>query len=122
MTSTQAQVPARAARRRFTPVGFDTRSVMLFAGLALGAVLVAHAQATPDGSPATSGPAMAAPAATAGKPDIAAIFARADANRDGQLSRVEAEHLPDVARNFDRVDSNHDGSISLAELRSATGN
>ncbi|XAH23793.1 EF-hand domain-containing protein [Xylophilus sp. GW821-FHT01B05] len=120
MISVPTQVPARAARRRYTPAGFDTRSVMLFAGLALGAALAAHAQATPDGSPAAAPPAVSA--AAAGKPDVPAIFARADANHDGQLSRIEAERLPDVARNFDRVDSNHDGSISLAELRSATGN
>lgn len=121
MTSVQTQVPAHAARRRFTPAGFDARSVMLFAGLALGAALIAHAQATPDGSPAAAPPAAVA-AAAAGKPDVPAIFARADANHDGQLSRIEAERLPDVARNFDRVDSNHDGSISLAELRAASGN
>lgn len=88
--------------------------------------------AVPPGSPGTLtppsaaaqpglAPAPSAGAAPAGTPDVSAIFTRADADRDGRLSRTEAERLPDLARNFDRVDSNRDGAVSLAELQAAVG-
>ena len=86
--------------------------------------------AVPPGSAGTTVPpsvaaqpglvaAPVASAAPAGKPDVATIFGRADADHDGRLSRTEAERLPDLARNFDRVDSDRDGAVSLAELRAA---
>lgn len=154
----------RALRRAqgAVPTGFDARSVLLFAGLAMGVALASHAQLGPDGRanmplsvtapaqgsatarsqpapmavpPGSAGtmappsvaaqpglaPAPVASAAPAGKPDVSAIFGRADADHDGRLSRTEAERLPDLARNFDRVDSNRDGAVSLAELQAAVG-
>jgi Ca2+-binding EF-hand superfamily protein len=48
---------------------------------------------------------------------VSAVFARADANADGTLSRAEVEKaLPRMARNFERIDADHDGRIERTEL------
>ena len=45
-------------------------------------------------------------------------FAAGDADRDGAISRAEAEsRLPRVAANFDAIDTDRDGRISREELR-----
>jgi Ca2+-binding EF-hand superfamily protein len=44
------------------------------------------------------------------------VFKRADRNRDGQLSREEAEHLPSVAAQFDQWDRDGNGQLSLQEF------
>lgn len=67
----------------------------LLAPLALAALLPAAAQAMPRfGSPE-------------------AVLDRADANRDGRVSR--AEFLAARAAQFDQLDRNHDGVVTLAE-------
>jgi Ca2+-binding EF-hand superfamily protein len=83
---------------------FEVRSLMLFAGLALGAASGAYAQSTP----------MAAADA-----QVAAAFTKADKNADGRLSRDEAATLPAVADDFDRIDADKDGAISAAEFAKA---
>lgn len=45
-----------------------------------------------------------------------AAFARADRNRDGSLSRAEAQVFTDVRLNFEELDGNKDGSLSRAEF------
>lgn len=45
-----------------------------------------------------------------------AAFQRADADKDGQLSKAEAAQMPAVAQRFDELDSNRDGQLSLAEF------
>jgi Ca2+-binding EF-hand superfamily protein len=46
-------------------------------------------------------------------------FAQADLDRDGQLSRDEAEQgTPRLAGHFDEIDSDHDGLLSTAEILS----
>ncbi|WP_295852600.1 hypothetical protein [uncultured Xylophilus sp.] len=96
--------PTAAPRTHGLP--FDARSVLLFSLLTFGIAAALHAQ-----------PASAAQAA--GTPDVGAVFQRADADRDGRLSRSEADYLPTVARYFDRIDTDRDGSISLQELTAA---
>jgi hypothetical protein len=45
-------------------------------------------------------------------------FARADANGDGALSRLEAaEGLPRIANKFDRIDRDGDGLLTRAEIQ-----
>lgn len=45
-------------------------------------------------------------------------FARADADRNGVLSRAEVDRaLPGVAPHFDQIDRNRDGNLSPDELR-----
>src|SRR5688572_23631666 len=47
-------------------------------------------------------------------------FKAADANKDGKLTREEAQKgMPVVARNFDQIDANKDGAVTLQELEAA---
>ena len=51
-----------------------------------------------------------------------AAFDRADTNRDGRLSREEAEHFPVLSQRFDLIDTNRDSFISREEFNQAVGN
>ncbi len=86
---------------------FEMRSVLLLASLSVGIVGSAFAQST-----ATSEPA-------AQDEQVQAVFARADKNRDGQLSLKEAEGLPAVAAEFARIDLDGSKSIGLDEFAKA---
>lgn len=46
---------------------------------------------------------------------LAESFQRADANRDGELTRVEFQHLTIMPASFDEMDRNRDGVISRSE-------
>jgi hypothetical protein len=47
-------------------------------------------------------------------------FKAADANKDGKLTREEAQKgMPAVARNFDQIDANKDGAVTPQELEAA---
>lgn len=134
------------AKRRYIP-NFEARSVMLFAACAWGTAMGVHAQ-TPNspashvrsgsghivaqatvapsatvGAGATSqaAPAPAAPVAATGSAGVeAAAFARADKDRDGKLSRAEAEQLPAVLQRFDQIDTNKDNFLSREEFDKGT--
>jgi Ca2+-binding EF-hand superfamily protein len=44
-------------------------------------------------------------------------FDAADTNKDGKLSREEAQaKMPKVYKNFDAIDAGHTGAISLADI------
>ncbi len=115
------------AKRRLIP-NFEGRSVMLMTFWALGTA--AGAQTPPDTatsrpitqmtSPSAAPAAPAAPkaAATSSK-DMEASFVRADTNKDGKLSREEAEQLPALAQRFEQIDTDGDKFISRAEFDKA---
>jgi len=47
-------------------------------------------------------------------------FSSADANKDGKLTREEADKgMPGIARRFDQIDTNRDGTISKEEMAAA---
>ncbi len=47
-------------------------------------------------------------------------FKRADANKDGRLTREEAQKgMPVVARNFNQIDANKDGVVTREEIEAA---
>lgn len=47
-------------------------------------------------------------------------FKRADANKDGRLTREEARKgMPVVSRNFDQIDANKDGVVTMEEIDAA---
>ncbi|WP_372827735.1 EF-hand domain-containing protein [Polaromonas sp.] len=104
---------------------FELRSVALLTALTVGPALAAHAQATDSGAvkppAAQSAPTMqgAAPKAAPADQDSAAAFTRADANKDGKLSRQEAARLPAVEQRFDQIDSNKDQFVSREEFEAA---
>jgi hypothetical protein len=118
-TRTIAQHPSKR------PIAhFELCSVIFLAASAMGAASAARAQSTP-GAPAQMAPMAAADAIPANKVtrmDLDAAFNRADVNRDGKLSRAEAEHFPAVAQRFEQIDSNHDGFISRDEFNQAASN
>jgi len=46
-------------------------------------------------------------------------FEAADANRDGKLTREEAQaKMPRIYKSFDAIDAGHTGAISLADIES----
>lgn len=67
-----------------------------------------------------SGAAMAAEATEAAPQNlntVQAMFAFADQNRDGQLTRDEAKgHLPLTYANFERIDTARRGSIGFEQF------
>jgi hypothetical protein len=50
---------------------------------------------------------------------IAQSFLRADANRDGELTRAEAQRLTILPSTFDEMDRNHDGILTRSEYEDA---
>jgi len=95
--------------------------------LALGTLgtLAAHAQATQGQAPTGQAPTGQAPTDVTNQPPTAAgpdsagpsgLFAKADTNRDGKLSREESKMLPAISEKFDLIDKDKDGSLSLAEF------
>lgn len=104
---------------------FELRSIALLTALTVGTALAAHAQATDSGTakppalqsaPATQG---AAPKAAPTSQETDAAFTRADANKDGKLSRQEATRLPAVEQRFDQIDANKDKFVSREEFEAA---
>lgn len=114
--------------------GFEIRSVLLFTALSLGgasamaqlqapsqALQTSQAQQTPQ-PPMQSGPAtgvQAAPPAAADGDSVQAAFDRADTNKDGKLTKKEAEALPAVSNAFAKIDTDKNGSLSREEFGKA---
>ena len=105
--------------------GFEIRSVMLFAAISLGSVTAmaqAPSQAAPQatfGGGSTAGVQSAPAPAAAGANDVQAAFDRADTNKDGKLSKKEAEALPAVSSNFAKIDTDKNGYLSREEFGKA---
>lgn len=116
----------RPRSTRHPLVAFEAHSVALFAALAF-AGLPARGHDPGPGvqaaslSAAPSGP-RGAPATQRLSTPAQAAFDRADADRDGRLSRAEAEHLPAIASRFDSLDLDRDGRLSPDELARALQN
>lgn len=89
--------------------------------MALGTLgtLAAHAQATQGQAPAGQAVDPANQPPTAAGPNSsgpAGLFIKADANRDGKLSREESKMLPAIAEKFDTIDKDKDGSLNIDEF------
>lgn len=78
----------------------------LATSLLIGLPLATHAQMQPS----------ATDAAAKDKAAIEAAFRRADVNKDGKLSRAEAEMLPSVAARFDEIDKDKKGYLTMEEV------
>lgn len=51
--------------------------------------------------------------------ELVAAFTKADVNKDGKLSRAEAENVPGLAAKFDQIDANGDQFVSKVEFENA---
>lgn len=108
-------------KRHFIP-NFEARSVLLVAAMAVGGMAAAQGQ-TSAPSPARTASAAAGgiPANKATSKDVDAAFDRADTDKDGKLSRTEAENLPAVAQRFEQIDTDRDTFVSREELMKFSG-
>ncbi|MCE1191958.1 MAG: EF-hand domain-containing protein [Acidovorax sp.] len=112
----------KAQQRRIS--SFDSRSVMLFAALALGGAGALQAQAQGAASGGSKSPAAQGSDAPysygpgTGNPSRAATnaFNRADADKDGKLSEQEATQLPAISQRFKELDTDRNGSLSPTEF------
>ncbi|HYW55554.1 MAG TPA: EF-hand domain-containing protein [Polaromonas sp.] len=112
------------SKSHFIP-NFELRSITLMAALTVGSALAAHAQspdatgtkpATPMATPSTQSTpaAKATPAQT-----TETIFVRADANKDGKLSKQEVARFPAIEQRFEEIDANKDQFVSREEFEAA---
>ena len=108
-------------KKHFIP-NFEARSVLLVATLAFAGIAGAQGQ-TISPIPGRDAPAAtgSVPANKATSNDVNAAFDRADADKDGKLSRTEAENLPAVAQRFEQIDSDRDTFVSREELMKFSG-
>lgn len=85
--------------------------------LALVAALLATAAVLGPGAFGQAAPTPYASAPAANQNTVRALFKLADANKDGQLTRVEAKgHLPFTYRDFDSIDTDKRGWISFEQF------
>jgi Ca2+-binding EF-hand superfamily protein len=92
---------------------FEAASVGLFTAFVMGTAALpvrAQMQAPPVNPPRSQ---------AADTARMMEAFDRADANRDGRLTKTESEHLPAVAQRFEQIDADRDGSISKKEFEEA---
>ena len=108
-------------KKHFIP-NFEARSVLLVAAMTFGGIAGAQGQ-TSSPAPATGASAAAGsiPSNSATAKEIDAAFDRADTNKDGKLSRTEAENLPSVAQRFEQIDTDRDTFVSREELMKFSG-
>ena len=108
-------------KKHFIP-NFEARSVLLVAAMAFGGIAGAQGQ-TSSPNPATGASSAAGdiPSNNVTARDVDAAFDRADTNKDGKLSRTEAENLPAVAQRFEQIDTDRDTFVSREELMKFSG-
>lgn len=100
----QQRIRLAPARR----VSVSRAAALVGMAVALGGLVATAARA--------QGQAPAAMSATANP--TADMFVKADANRDGKLSRDEVKSLPAIAEKFDMLDKDKDGALSAEEFAS----
>ncbi|MES2685756.1 MAG: EF-hand domain-containing protein [Pseudomonadota bacterium] len=115
------------SKSHFIP-NFELRSITLLAALTVGTALAVHAQ-TPDATGAKPSTPMATPStqSTQSTPaakatpaqNAEAVFVRADANKDGKLSKQEAGRFPAIEQRFEEIDTNKDQFVSREEFEAA---
>ena len=82
---------------------FNLRALSIMSLLALGTL--AHAQSPNAGRLEKA------------RTELQKRFEVADANKDGKLTREEAQaKMPRIYQNFDAIDTSHSGAITLADI------
>jgi hypothetical protein len=95
-------------------------SVPLMAvALLSSAAALAQQQPPPAASPSAAAQTPPAPPAGPAANDIGAIFDQLNTSHTGKLTREEAQAHPTVAANFDKADANKDGVVTKDEFLAA---
>ena len=89
------------------------RSVFILSSF-VGGLLIALSAATQAQTAAKTPDAMPKDKAT-----VESAFKRADANKDGRLTKAEADVLPAVAARFDGLDKDKKGYLTFDEFAAA---
>lgn len=76
----------------------------------------AGALITPGAPKQSAAPAAPLPATGWTAQEAAAVFFRVDTNRDGNMSRAEAQAITNARLNFEEMDANKDGALSRSEF------
>ena len=115
-------MPTINKRKKYFIPNFEARSVLLVATLTFAGIAGSQGQ-TVSPAPTREVPAAAGsvPANKATSNDVNAAFDRADVDKDGKLSRTEAENLPAVAQRFEQIDTDRDTFVSRAEFMKFSG-
>lgn len=104
---------------------WKARSLVLLAGLTLGSAGALMAQTIPSpqgpGTPRQSMPLDSDGKAISEKSAQHLSFQRVDTDRDGHLTKKEAQELPAVVSNFDSMDKDGDGKVSEKEFLNHSG-
>lgn len=114
-----AKPPTTAAQRATVYLtNFEVSSVALLATLVLGGAATLHLRARADETTSPKATPYVQVTGISSRSGSTA-FQRADTNRDGKLSREEAERLPAVAETFQEYDRNKDGFLAPEEFEQA---
>lgn len=92
-----------------------TRSLILNARKVLLISAASFALAAQAQTSTTTSPAAGAATSKDGSPAQSA-FLRADANKDGKLSKEESARMPAIAAKFSELDADKDGNLSITEF------
>ena len=98
-------------------------AIALAAAFPLGAYAQTSSQPGQQQRPGASDPTQPAPrgsGATQGGSSAQPGAARLDINRDGFISREEANSSPELSSRFSELDRNRDGALSADELSNAS--
>ncbi|MES2424730.1 MAG: EF-hand domain-containing protein [Pseudomonadota bacterium] len=76
----------------------------------------AGALITPSSPRLPAAPGAPLPATGWTAQQAAEVFLRVDTNRDGSLSRAEAQSITNARLNFEELDANKDGALSRSEF------
>jgi EF hand len=133
MTTKAAKKNRSRLQQDFIP-NFEMRSVLVIASFAVSASVFSQTSVKPSALPGQSNSVAITTAADRAESAVMvnqvrtssntvdAAFNRADTDRDGRLSRKEAEHFPMLSNRFDAIDTNRDSFISREEFNQAVGN
>jgi EF hand len=93
--------------------GFWTSKLAMAGAVVAMSGLWAQAQAQTQAPDLTKQPPTAAGPSGSTPADL---FAKADTNHDGKLSREESKMLPAISEKFDILDKDKDGSLNVGEF------
>jgi hypothetical protein len=91
--------------------GSATTAVALTILLTTASVWAQSTAPAMEGTPAASPPMSAK--------DLMSAFTKSDLNKDGKLTKVEAEGVPGLAAKFEAIDADGDKFVSKAEFEKA---